>query len=291
MVAHEIIHKIHKNKDEGVILKIDYEKAYDRVSWSFLEDMLRSRGFNTRWIAKIRKLVEGGSLCIRIDDENSCFFKPGKSLRQGDPLSPLLFNLVADVFTRMLMKAAEQGLISGLLPQVVDGGIISLQYADDTLLFLENDIEKISNLKWILVCFEQMSGMKINYEKSDLLTIGMSEDDSNTIAKVFCCKKSEFPLKYLGVPLHHSKLRKTDLQPVIDKIIKRIAGWRGRLLSYAGRLTLLRACLASIPIYLLSIIKFPRWAIDMINTHMGHFLWDNTEERHRYHLANWPLIS
>jgi hypothetical protein len=78
---------------------------------------------------------------------------------------------------------------------------------------------------------------------------------------------------------------------VIDKIIKRIAGWRGRLLSYAGRLTLLRACLASIPIYLLSIIKFPRWAIDMINSQMGHFLWNNNEDKHRYHLANWQLVA
>jgi len=62
-------------------------------------------------------------------------------------------------------------------------------------------------------------------------------------------------------------------------------------LSYAGRLTLLRACLASIPIYLLSIIKFLRWAIDMINSHMDHFLWNNTEEKHRHHLANCPLVA
>jgi len=117
-----------------------------------------------------------------------------------------------------------------------------------------------------------MSGMKINYDKSDLLTIGLDEDSTNAFAKILCCKISDFPIKYLGVPLHYSKLRRIDLQPVIDKIIKRIAGWRGKLLSYAGRLTLLRACLASIPIYLLSIIKFPRWAIDMINSHMGHFL-------------------
>jgi hypothetical protein len=86
-------------------------------------------------------------------------------------------------------------------------------------------------------------------------------------------------------------LKRVDLQPVIDKIIKRIAGWRGRLLSYAGRLTLLRACLSSILIYLLSIIKFPRWAIDMINSRMGHFLWNNTEDKHKYHLANWPLVA
>jgi hypothetical protein len=78
---------------------------------------------------------------------------------------------------------------------------------------------------------------------------------------------------------------------VIDKIIKRIAGWKGRLLSYAGRLTLLKACLASIHIYLMSIIKFSRWAIDMINSHMGRFLWNNNEDHHKYHLAHWELVA
>lgn len=108
------------------------------------------------------------------------------------------------------------------------------------------------------------------------------------IAFIFCYKKSDFPIKFLGVPLQYTKLRRKDLQPMIDKIIKRTAGCRGRLLSYVGRLTLLKACLASIPIYLLSIIKFPTWAI---NSHMGHFLWNNNDDHHKYHLANWQLVS
>jgi hypothetical protein len=83
------------------------------------------------------------------------------------------------------MKAARQNLISGLLPQVIDGGVVSLQYADDTLLFLEANIEKAQTLKWLLVCFERMSGMKINYDKSDLLTIGLSLENANEYAKVF----------------------------------------------------------------------------------------------------------
>ena len=58
---------------------------------------------------------------------------------------------MADIFTRMLIKAARSNLVSGLMPQVIEGGIISLQYADDTLLFLENDIEKANNLKWLLL--------------------------------------------------------------------------------------------------------------------------------------------
>lgn len=179
VAAHEIIHEIHKQKQEGVVLKLDYEKAYDRVSWEFLEEILELRGFGPKWRSWIQKVVKGGSLCIRINDENSGYFKPGKGLRQGDPLSPLLFNLVADVFTKMLIKAARQGFISGLLPNVIEGGVISLQYADDTLLFLENNPEKATTLKWLLICFEQLSGMKINYDKSELLTIGLEEDQVN----------------------------------------------------------------------------------------------------------------
>ena len=75
VAAHEIIHDIHKNKERGVVLKLDYEKAYNRVSWSFLEDMLVSRGFGVTWVKWIMKVVKGGSLCVRINDENSTYFK------------------------------------------------------------------------------------------------------------------------------------------------------------------------------------------------------------------------
>jgi hypothetical protein len=182
-------------------------------------------------------------------------------------------------------------MISGLLPHVIDGGVISLQYADDTLLFLKDDLHMANNLKWILLSYEQITGMRINFDKSDLLTIGLEDSWINAYAKIFCCKKGDFPIKYLGVPLHFSKLRKEDLQPIVDKIISRIAGWKGRFLSYAGRLILLKVCLASIPIYLMSIIKFPKWAISMINSQMSHFLWNNNEDCHIYHLANWQLVS
>jgi hypothetical protein len=125
-----------KSDTQGVILKLYYEKAYDRVSWEFLEDMMSSRGFGEKWRRWINLVVRDGSICIRINDVNGSYFQPGKGLRQGDPLSALLFNLVADIFTRMLAKAPRENLITGLLTEVRDGGIISLQYADDTLLFL-----------------------------------------------------------------------------------------------------------------------------------------------------------
>jgi hypothetical protein len=100
VATHEIIHDAVKNNQQGVVLKLDYEKAYNRVSWYFLEEMLTSRGFGSRWIGWILKLVNGGSISIKVNEEVSPYFKLGKGLRQGDPLSPLLVNLVIDVFTR-----------------------------------------------------------------------------------------------------------------------------------------------------------------------------------------------
>jgi hypothetical protein len=89
VTAQEIIHDVHHNKEEGIILKLDYEKAYDRVDLSFLEEMLKQRGFSSKWVEKFCTLVHGGSVGIRINDENSNFFQTGKGLRQGDPLSPI----------------------------------------------------------------------------------------------------------------------------------------------------------------------------------------------------------
>jgi hypothetical protein len=137
--------------------------------------MLSSRGFGKTWINWIMRLVNGWSICISLNDKNSAYFNPGKGLRQGDPLSPLLFNLMIDVFTRMLIKAAKMNYISGFMNSTHPEGVLSLQYVDDTLLFLRHSYEDATQLKWIMVCFEQISGMKINYNKSDMLPVNLDE--------------------------------------------------------------------------------------------------------------------
>jgi hypothetical protein len=119
------------------------------------------------------------------------------------------------------------------------------------------------------MCFKKLSGMKINYHKSDLTPINLNEEESQNYSRIFCCKLGEFSFKYLGVPLHYDKLRKEDIKSLVDKIIKRITGWNDRLLSYEARLALLRACVASILIYLMSMIKFPKWAIEAITYQIG----------------------
>jgi hypothetical protein len=145
--------------------------------------MLVSRGFGIKWVRWIMCLVKGGSISIKVNDEISPYFKPGKGLRHGDPLSPLLFNLVIYVFSRMLVKAARGGYISGFINSLSPEGVISLQYANDTLIFLRHDYEAACYLKWVMVCFEQISGMKINYNKSDLTPVNLGEEETQEYAK------------------------------------------------------------------------------------------------------------
>jgi hypothetical protein len=155
---------------------------------------------------------------------------------------------------------------------------------------LSKQLEMAKNLKWVLTCFEQVSGMKVNYNKSELVPINLDDNEIAGFKEVFDCVVGSFPIKYLGVPLHHEKLRREDLQPIIDKILKRIAGWRGKLLSHAARVLLVKACLASIPIYLLSFFKFPKWALNLINTQMANCLWNDTKDKRKLHLANWHIV-
>ena len=104
----------------GFVFKLDYEKAYDMVNRELLVDMMSTRGFSPDWINKIKSLLYNGSVGIRLNDMNSDFFLTGKGVRQGDPASPLLFNLVADGFTRILDKASSNKFIEGFfLPLIL----------------------------------------------------------------------------------------------------------------------------------------------------------------------------
>jgi hypothetical protein len=197
VIAHEIVHSIHKSKDPGVILKLDYEKAYDRVNIDFLLDILETRGFGSRWIGWIRSVVVGGSMSVLVNGEESNTFKTGKGLRQGDPLSPLLFNLVTDVLTKMLAKATGKKLVEGLLGQFREGGILSLQYADDTLIC---EMSAIRNLKGALILFERIPEMRINFHKSELISLNLEDEIIHEIAHQLYCPMGSLPFKYQGCP-------------------------------------------------------------------------------------------
>jgi hypothetical protein len=171
---------------------------------------------------------------------------------------------VDDVLSRMLVKATKKDLVRGLLDDFKPGGIISLQYADGTFLFSSCELPYVKNLKVVLMLFEKVSGMRINFHKSEIIPMNLDSEQVHQVMHILNCHVGKLPFRYLGVPIHFEKLTREDLQPELDKLIKRIACWRGKMLAYSSRILLIKTCLASVPIYLLSFLKFPKWAIKLL---------------------------
>jgi hypothetical protein len=116
--------------------------------------------------------LNNGTVAVKLNSVMGSYFQSYNGVRQGDPLSPLLFNLVADSLTRMILKAQHNDLIFGLIDHLIPKGIAILQYADDTILCLQDVVEKVRNVKLLLYIYEQMSDLKINFEKSEVVLIG-----------------------------------------------------------------------------------------------------------------------
>jgi hypothetical protein len=125
VTLHETVHELHSKKLNGVILKLDFEKAYDKVKWFFLEQTLRMKCFLDEWCALINSFMSRGSVAIKVNDDVGRYFKTLKGLRQGNPLSPMLFNIVANMLAIMIEHAKNDGLIEGVIPHLVDGGYLS----------------------------------------------------------------------------------------------------------------------------------------------------------------------
>ena len=130
-----------------------------------------------------------------------------------------------------------------MVPHLVDGGLSILQYADDTVVFLDHNLDQARNVKLLLTAFEQMSGLKINFHKSELFCYGLAKDHEMDYSCLFGCGIGSFPLKYLGIPMTHRRLRNSEWQCVIDRFEKRLAMWKGKLLSSGGRLVLINSVL------------------------------------------------
>ena len=141
VILHETIHELHTKKLNGVVLKIDFEKAYDKVKWPFLQQTLRMKGFGSQWCKWVENFVTGGSVGIKINDDIGHYFQTKKGLRQGDPMSPILFNIMVDMLSILIKRAKNDGQIKGVIPHLLEDRLSILQYTDDTIIFMDHDLE------------------------------------------------------------------------------------------------------------------------------------------------------
>ncbi|GMP91325.1 hypothetical protein CsSME_00042073 [Camellia sinensis var. sinensis] len=273
LIANEMVDGWKKSKKQGVIIKLDFEKAYDSVNWGFLRSMLLKFGFGLRWVKWMTECVSTARISVLVNGSPTDEFSPQRGLRQGDPLSPFLFNLVVEGLNMLLTRAYHMGIIKEMQIGVDDARLSHLQFADDSILFCEAKEEEVRSLKRILRCFKVMSGLRINYHKSQVCGVGVADESLATFVSILNCKIKKLPMQYLGLPLGADPNRKQTWKPVLDKIRSRLASWKRKLLSYAGRLTLIKSIIALLLVYYLSLFRLPQGVAKVIERLQASFLW------------------
>ncbi|GJW89182.1 RNA-directed DNA polymerase, eukaryota, reverse transcriptase zinc-binding domain protein [Tanacetum coccineum] len=257
-------------------LKIDLQKAYDTVSWSFLGECLKFFGFHGKMIDWIMTCVTTTAFSLCINGQSYGYFKGARGLRQGDPISPYLFTLVMEVLNLIMIKNIEEDGQFRYHAGCKELKVTHLCFVDDLMVFYHGDVHSLSLVKKSLNEFSKYSGLLPNLKKSTIFFGSIKENLKYDLLKVIPFSVGTLPMKYLGVPLLAKCLGVNDCRILIEKVKSRVGDWRNRFLSYAGRVQLITSILASMQTYWAAVYLLPKAIVKEINKVMKNFLWDSS---------------
>ena len=208
-------------------LKVDIKKAYDTISWSCIFGILSSMGTLTFLMKCIKECITTPSFSVSVNGELAGFFASKCGLRQGDPLSPLLFIISMEALSRSLSAAAHSQEYQ-FHPKCEEISLTHLSFADDIFLFTGGTKSSVQVMMDELKRFEEFSGLQVNKQKSAIFIAGVNDDIKTDLLNTKGFSLGSFPMKYLGVPLISTRLSHCDCQPLLDKILGRIHSWTAR---------------------------------------------------------------
>ena len=238
---HDIVYLTEEQNMNGFITLIDFEKAFDSIEWNFLFKCLKTFNFGDAFLDWIKILYTDIKLCVTNNGYYSECFKLSRSIRQGCPISTLLFILVAEILA-IAIRTNEN--IHGLQFNTKINHTYKLaQLADDTTLFLA-DLDSIAHSITLFDKFKMISGLTVNLEKTEIIPLG--RDRNKTINLSGNLKKITYnmgPFKTLGIWFSNNHNDAIDLNysPKIEKVKTLLQIWLGRHLSLKGKITILRA--------------------------------------------------
>ena len=193
-----------------------------------------------------------------------------------------------EVLNLLLLWVVQQQLLTPVTGII--GSRVSL-YADDLVIFVAPVEEDLSTIRIVLQIFGQASGLFSNLDKSKATPIHCTEQDLARVQRILGCQAEGFPSRYLGVPLSVYKLKRSDEQPLVDRVANRIPGWKGQMLNVAGRTVLVKATLSAIPVHTSIALYLSPWAINAIDKLRRAFIWAGTDnvQGGRCKVA-WPTV-
>ena len=288
LVANECLDSRLKSNNPGIICKLDIEKAYEHVNWECLLYILERMGFGSRWCSWIKACISSVQFSILVNGSPSGFFSSSQGLRQGDPLSSLLFLLVMEVLSKMLRKMVEDGFLTGFSVGR-DVSISHLLFADDSILFCDANPQHLMYIQLVLTFFEAVIGLRVNLRKSEMVPEG-DVPNLRVLADIISCRIGSLPMSYLGMPLGANFKSKTVWNSILEKMKCKLARWKSLYLSKGGRLTLLKSTLSSLPTYYLSLFTIPVSVTNRIERIQRNFLWGSYGDGVNHHLLNWDIV-
>ncbi|KAA3469841.1 reverse transcriptase [Gossypium australe] len=295
LIAYEVLHslKMKKNGRRGNFsLKLDMSKAYDRVEWDFLAGMMKSLGFHDDWMVLIMRCVISVSYSISFNGMSSDWFSSSRGLRQGDPLSPYLFLLCAEVFSTLLEDAKQNGRMRGASIGRERFAINHLFFADDCILFRDATHEGVCAVRDIIREYEMCAGQKVNYNKS-LIYFGanVKEEVKEDITRVLGVRVASSPEKYLGLPMMVGRKKAWAFANFKDRFRKRVEGWSLRYLSMGGKEVFIKSVLQATPLYAMQCFLFPKTLCLQLENIMNKFWWANNKMKNGIHWSARVLTA
>ncbi|XP_071902212.1 uncharacterized protein [Coffea arabica] len=260
LLAQELVLDLDRRvKCPNLMLKLDMEKAYDRVEWRFLIFMLRRFGFHEKVVDLIFRTLSNNWFSVLVNGTPTGFFKSTRGVRQGDLLSPALFVLVAEflgggLYHLFCLDKSRFFVSSG-------SQVPYLDFADDILIFTRCSEGNLDALKEFLESYQAYSGQKVNASKSAFIMANRATGEQrDLVASKLQFQQLCLPFTYLGSLISRGRERCILLDAIVSRMRDRLCHWSSRLLSSGGKLILLRHVLTSMPMYLLQAAKpSPLW--------------------------------
>ncbi|XP_062103902.1 uncharacterized protein LOC133815024 [Humulus lupulus] len=210
-----------KSTSASCMIKIDLQKAYDTLDWNFLQEMMMALKFPSKFIKLVMVCVTTPRFSFMINGAQIRCLKSRRGLRQGDPLSHLLFVIGMEYLSRIMVSVAHHNDFN-FHPRCEYLKLNHLCFADDLLLFSKGTFKAIHILLRGFQLFTDTSGLKANRSKSAIFCVGLNDGDWNRITDMIGFSRSNLPFKYLGMTISNTRITKADCECLVEKMVKRI---------------------------------------------------------------------
>ncbi|XP_059076368.1 uncharacterized protein LOC131875743 [Cryptomeria japonica] len=273
------------SNQDAVILLLDFEKAYDRIEWSFIDIMLMAFGFPVLFCNFIKILLKDAMAQIDINGSLSDPFSLTRSIRQGCPLAPALFVIASEALSFIITDNTLSPAVKGItLP--INEELNICQFADDTILFVKLEDLNFCHLKKKLDLFCSISGAKLSQAKC--ICLGWVEHPPDWFMQYgFLWGGPNNIVHYLGIPFAVEPSLKDMWLWIKSKITKKLNSWYNKTLLLAGRLQVCQKILSSYNIYYASAWMFNNYQIVEIQKAIRNFLWSDGKGNKKLHAVKW----